>query len=144
MVAVLQDPPLQVPRQRSARSRPARVVPLRAVQSRSDEVHRQPRPQVTRSHCAAVYWRRRFVAAALGLGIALTVAHAGAALGGSATNAPGRSPQVLTVVARPGDTLWSIAERVAPNADPRAVVDALAASHGSSSVQPGDVYTWSK
>jgi hypothetical protein len=51
------------------------------------EVHRQPSPRVTRSHSAAVYWRRRFVATALGLGVLLTAMHAGAALGGTTTTA---------------------------------------------------------
>lgn len=37
-------------------------------------------------------------------------------------------------VVRQGDTLWSIAERVAPGQDPRPVVDALAAANG---VDPG-------
>jgi LysM repeat protein len=31
------------------------------------------------------------------------------------------------VVVRPGDTLWAIAERVAPGQDPRPVVDAMVA-----------------
>jgi len=96
---------------------------------------------VTRSHGAAVYWRRRLVAAALGLGVLLTAAHAGAALGGT-TTAPGRSPHVQSIVVHPGDTLWSIAERLAPNSDPRAVVDHLASTLGTSSVQPGEVIRW--
>jgi hypothetical protein len=33
------------------------------------------------------------------------------------------------VVARPGDTLWSIARRSEPAADPRAVVDAVAVAN---------------
>jgi len=99
---------------------------------------------VTRSHSAAVYWRRRLVATALGLGVLLTAAHAGAALGGTTTTAPERSPHVTTVVAAPGDTLWSIAHRLAPNSDTRAVVDALAQSHGGSDVRPGDAFTWAK
>ncbi|HEX5951430.1 MAG TPA: LysM peptidoglycan-binding domain-containing protein [Actinomycetota bacterium] len=32
-------------------------------------------------------------------------------------------------VVRPGDTLWSIARRVAPGRDPRPVVDAIAAAN---------------
>jgi hypothetical protein len=72
----------------------------------------------------------------------LTAAHAGIALGGSTTT-PGRSPHphVESVVVQPGDTLWSIASRVAPNADPRAVVDKLAAQIGTSDLQVGDRLT---
>ena len=128
----------------------APVVPLRVVpdeefpQELVPAVHRQPSPRVTRSHSAAVYWRRRFVATALGLGVLLAAAHAGAALGGTTTTASERSPHVTkTVVAQSGDTLWSIAHRLAPNADPREVVDALAASHGGTDIRPGDPFTWS-
>ena len=151
MVAALQAPP----RLRPAGSRrgPARVVPLRAVPDRAVPdravperaviVHRQPSPRVTRSQRAAVYWRRRLVAAALGLGVLLTATHAGAALGGSTTTVtPERSPHVVSVVVRPGDTLWSIATRVAPESDPRPVVDALAETLGTSSVEPGETITW--
>jgi nucleoid-associated protein YgaU len=38
------------------------------------------------------------------------------------------------VVVRPGDTLWAIAERVAPGQDPRPLVDAIVASNH---VDPG-------
>src|SRR5437868_5081357 len=102
MVAALQAPP----RVRTDGKRaPARVVPLRLVPDHfepdrfepdgfeSDRfvetdlrpervvvVHRQPRPRVTRSK-RAMYLRRRVIAAALGLGIVLTAAHAGLALG---------------------------------------------------------------
>jgi nucleoid-associated protein YgaU len=39
---------------------------------------------------------------------------------------------------RPGDTLWSIATRVDPSADPRPLVARLAAQTGSESVFPGE------
>ena len=75
-------------------------------------VRRQPRPRVTRSK-RAMYMRRRVIAASLGLGLVLTAAHAGIALGGSTTTS-GRSPHphVEHIVVQPGDTLWSIARRV--------------------------------
>jgi hypothetical protein len=83
--------------------------------------------------------RRRVIAASLGLGIVLTAAHAGLALGGSTTT-PGRSPhpQVVNVVVQPGDTLWSIARRVAPSSDPRTVVDKYAAALGTSDLRVGE------
>ena len=47
------------------------------------------------------------------------------------------SPQVHYVV-EPGDTLWSIARRVAPGRDPRPVVDAMVeANHLHSGLQAG-------
>jgi hypothetical protein len=144
MVAVLQ----YMPEDAYCHVEPVRApVPLRVVPEEVQEVvpavHRQPSPRVTRSHSAAVYWRRRFVATALGLGVLLAAAHAGAALGGTTTTASERSPHVTTVFAKEGDTLWSIAHRLAPTADPREVVDALAASHGGTDVRPGDPFTWS-
>jgi Tfp pilus assembly protein FimV len=48
------------------------------------------------------------------------------------------APQVHYVV-QPGDTLWSIARRVAPGRDPRPVVDALVRSNDlrGGGLQPG-------
>src|SRR5262249_4646531 len=82
---------------------------------------RQPRPRSSRRTERAVYWRRRLIAVALGLGIVLTAARAGAALGGSLAT-PARLPHVRTVVVQPGDSLWAIAHRIAPTRDPREVV----------------------
>ena len=155
MVAVLEAPP----RARTAAERraAARIVPLRLVPDygtgtpgvaerapaeRVVTVHRQPRPRVTRSKGVAVYWRRRLIAAALGLGIVLAATHAGAALGGSTTTSPERSPHVQRVIVQAGDTLWSIAREVAPNADPRAVVDKIVAERGSADVKPGEAIVW--
>jgi Tfp pilus assembly protein FimV len=44
-------------------------------------------------------------------------------LGAAGTPAPVHAPRAVTV--QPGDTLWSIASRVAPQRDPRAEVQAL-------------------
>ena len=54
------------------------------------------------------------------------------ALGGSAP----RPASSVRYVVRGGDTLWDIAERVAPGRDPRPVVDAIAAANG---VAPGEL-----
>jgi nucleoid-associated protein YgaU len=63
---------------------------------------------------------------------------------GPVANALGRSPEMLpasdrTYVVRSGDTLWSIAGRVAPGRDPRAVVDEIAAVNdvAAGSIVPG-------
>ena len=145
MVAALQAPPRVRP---AAKRAPARVVPLRLVPdyARPEDlapervvvVHRQPRPRATRSK-RAVYMRRRIIAASLGLGIVLTAAHAGLASGGSTTT-PGRSPhpQTVNVIVQPGDSLWSIHDRVAPHSDPRKFVDAVAAKLGTSDLVAGE------
>jgi hypothetical protein len=96
-----------------------------------------------------VYRRRRFVAAAVGLGLVVAAAQASAALGGSSLAPVERRPPgvrsasvVETVVVEPGDTLWSIAARLAPGADPREVVDALVEARGTTRLLPGETITW--
>ncbi|MGZ8571546.1 MAG: LysM peptidoglycan-binding domain-containing protein [Actinomycetota bacterium] len=58
------------------------------------------------------------------------------ALGGSAEPVP---VAARSYVVRSGDTLWSIAGRVAPGRDPRPVVDAIAAANqvGPGAIVPG-------
>lgn len=47
-------------------------------------------------------------------------------------------PEVYTVLA--GESLWDIAEAIAPNEDPRAVIDQIRSANGLSGVEvfPGD------
>jgi hypothetical protein len=113
------------------------------------ERHRPPVPAPSRvasrrHRSVAVYRRRRFVAAALGVGIVLVAGQAAAALGGSPLAPVERRPQVHAeqVVVEPGDTLWSIAKRVAPDRDPREVVDALVQARGTAALLPGETVTW--
>jgi nucleoid-associated protein YgaU len=42
------------------------------------------------------------------------------------------------VVVRPGDTLWSIASRVDPDADPRPLVDAMSEARNGAPLQLGE------
>jgi Tfp pilus assembly protein FimV len=80
------------------------------------------------------------------LGVVVVAARAGVALGGSPLAAPERRPASsstaagapTTVVVRPGDTLWSIATRLAPDDDPRPLVDALTDARGTTALQPGE------
>jgi len=44
-------------------------------------------------------------------------------------------------IVQPGDTLWSIATEIAPDDDPRAVVDALRDANGGPELQVGDELT---
>lgn len=74
---------------------------------------------------------RRVLAAVIALPLALTLAGAvlsggllnGGAAAASADSAVNVSFETVTVM--PGDTLWGLATKVAPNADPRDVVDAI-------------------
>lgn len=42
------------------------------------------------------------------------------------------------VVVHPGDTMWSIARDLQPSGDIRPLVDRLVASHGTTTIAPGD------
>ena len=103
---------------------------------------RPPHPRPARRPARAVFRRRRLFAALAGLGLVLTAARAGAALEGSSLASPERLPHVRTVVVAPGDSLWSLAARLAPQRDPRSVVDAIAHARGTSTLSPGETIVW--
>ncbi len=104
----------------------------------------RPRPPVP----VVTYWRRRAVAAVLGVALVLVAAQAGGALGGSPLAVPERRPAVseaagtIRYVVEPGDSLWSIAETLAPGEDPRPVVDALAEARRGAPLIPGETIIW--
>jgi hypothetical protein len=94
----------------------------------------------------ATYWRRRLVVVLVGLALVLVMAQAGGALGGSTLAASERRPasaHVTTITVRPGDSLWSIASRLAPGEDPRPVVDQLEEARHGVPLQPGEKIEWS-
>ena len=97
----------------------------------------------------ATYWKRRVVVVLLAVALVLVMARAGAALGGSTPAAPERHPAhssvthaAATTVVRPGDSLWTVAERLAPNDDPRPVVDALSEARHGTVLTPGETISW--
>jgi Tfp pilus assembly protein FimV len=80
------------------------------------------------------------------------IATVGRALVGAASSVEPTSPQPVeaphlspavgeTYVVKRGDTLWSIASAIAPDSDPRPVVDALRAANGGSDIQVGQRLT---
>jgi hypothetical protein len=117
------------------------------------------RPRVDTNR--AVYWRRRIVVAVLAIALVLVMAQAGAALGGASLASPERRPadasaavssagtstgsrstDSRSTVVRPGDSLWSVASRLAPGGDPRPVVDALAEARHGTVLTPGETIEW--
>ncbi len=57
------------------------------------------------------------------IALSIAIVSSGGALASSDGGAPAGTFEQLTVM--PGDSLWSIAEAIAPEADPRDVVDAI-------------------
>jgi Tfp pilus assembly protein FimV len=112
------------------------------------------RPRVATN--PAVYWRRRIVVAVMAIALVLVMAQAGAALGGASLASPERRPADASAavssagtstgspstVVRPGDSLWSVASRLAPGSDPRPVVDALAEARHGTVLTPGETIEW--
>ena len=87
-------------------------------------------------------WRRRILLTTVAVAalVALALPWGGAGghplTTGSAQAGAALSPHVVYVV-QPGDTMWSIAERVDPTGDPRVIVADLEAQVGSDTLQVG-------
>jgi nucleoid-associated protein YgaU len=79
----------------------------------------------------------------MGLVVALAAVWMGRLTGEPARAGTGWAPAVVTasVVVQQGDSLWEIAQRVSPGADPREVVSGIRDLNGLSSnlIQPGQV-----
>jgi nucleoid-associated protein YgaU len=67
---------------------------------------------------------------ALALALVAGLAVLGLGLGGASAVRGTGGPVTTTVVVQPGETLWQIAQRVAPGADPRLTVDRLQRLNG--------------
>jgi hypothetical protein len=91
---------------------------------------------------AWVFWRRRLVAVGLVV-LALTIVapRFRATLGGAPASAPEGGPVPISYVIEPGDSLWSIARRLQPVGDPRALVAQLEVVAGGVELRPGQVLT---
>ncbi|MCU1359794.1 MAG: hypothetical protein JWN99_1083 [Ilumatobacteraceae bacterium] len=93
-----------------------------------------------RSHARSTYVRRRVGALTFVMALVLSVGsmaqHGLADRGGDPASvaAIGRS---VNYVAQPGDTMWSIAQRLYPGSDIALVVDSLVSLNGGTSLQVG-------
>jgi len=143
---------------------PASPTTRRATRRTATLRRRRPSP--------ATFRRRRIAAVCAASGVVVVLAQAGVALGGSSLAASERRPTVAVaassprssdavsarhtpsvggvdhadgdrlVVVRPGDTLWSIALRFDPDADPRPIVDELSAAREGAPLVPGETIRW--
>ena len=97
---------------------------------------------------ATTYRRRRAAAVGLALAIVVVAAQAGGALGDSPLAVSERRPASLSAISsedgpvayvvEAGDSLWSIAEELAPGEDPRPMVDALSEARDGAPLIPGE------
>jgi LysM domain len=112
----------------------AHRIPVMANPARSVVMHR--------AHRRTSQVRRRRLALGLLCGALLVLlALPISALGGrtvarSSSAITSATPQAYTV--QPGDTLWTVAQRVDPGGDPRVLVAQLAAQTGSTTLIPGE------
>jgi LysM domain len=92
--------------------------------------------------------RRRLALLVAAVALAGAVVLGVQAIAGMAQIDRSSSPEVVDIravpvagqryVVQPGDTLWSIATEIAPDDDPRAVVDALREANGGPQLEVGD------
>ena len=100
----------------------------------------RPAPRVS----AATFRRRRLGALVGVVAVVFVAGRAGAVLGSDPLIAPEHGPSVTRYVVHSGDTLWSAAHHLAPDADPREVVDALTDARGDGPLMPGEVLRWQR
>ncbi|MFT5201344.1 MAG: Tfp pilus assembly protein FimV [Candidatus Aldehydirespiratoraceae bacterium] len=110
--------------------KPALAAPRRAVRSASE-------PQVL---SAETYRRRRLAVLAVIIGLVLGLASFGRQADATPT-AEAQAAEAVLVVVQPGDTLWTIAQNLAPDSDPRPLVTELVEIAGGASILPGQLLT---
>jgi hypothetical protein len=90
------------------------------------------------------YWHRRAAVLLAALALVAGTVLVLRAAGGLLTHEPPAAPAqplipAITYVVQPGDSIWSVARRLQPEGDVRALVDRLVARHGGSALEAGEV-----
>jgi hypothetical protein len=104
--------------------------------------HRPPRRRALPDRATRV--RRRRLALLLAtiavvlVGVGLVQAFAGGTFGAARAEGGAAPIDGQVYVVQPGDTLWSIAERIAGDGDPRPIVASLRERHGDADLDAGD------
>lgn len=109
-----------------------RIQPWRSPELVGSELRLTRRGRLARTAAIAV----------VGVGLAVAVGQQVVGQGVAASTESGVTPlRTERVVVKQGDSLWSIAQRMAPGADPREVVTELRELNGlrSNLIHPGDV-----
>ena len=121
---------ITTPTHRSTPRPPVRANPRPVARSTA-----RPAPQAALERTPSV-GRRRVAGVACAAVVALTAIAVGFGVGHASAESDGVPPPVVYVV-QPGDTLWAIAGKVAPEVNPARAVDALRSAAGSSALTPG-------
>jgi nucleoid-associated protein YgaU len=91
---------------------------------------------------AAAVRRRHILLGVLALVLLLVLASPWSGRGSDGLTAPGPAQPTLTAhatyIVQRGDTLWSIAERLSPEGDPRPLMTAMSAQVGGDTLRPGE------
>ncbi|HXX91942.1 MAG TPA: LysM domain-containing protein [Acidimicrobiales bacterium] len=143
-------------RRRVATSSPAAPRPgayrLVAAPDRPEQACPGPRPRPTRGgpgleragRPSAAVRRRRVLLGTVAAALLAVLALPWGGAGGRPLATPGPAlagavpAHHALYIVQPGDTLWSIAQRLDPTGDPRPVVAALARQAGSDTIVPGE------
>ena len=120
------------------------ATPLVRPLPRPATVRPAPRPSAAPAAMAQVYlWRRVAVGALVAVALVLS-SWAMSVLGGVSLVTSEHRATPVSYVVQPGDSYWSVAQRVAPNEDPRAVVANLERARGGAPLLPGQTIVWAR